>query len=56
MKKHFEVLDKLDSGTFGQVIKVKHQLANQLYAVKIISLPGNWNWTTNILLDQLKNN
>jgi alpha-tubulin suppressor-like RCC1 family protein len=39
-RKHFEVLNKLDSGTFGQVFKVKHQLDQQFYAIKCIDLPG----------------
>ena len=39
-RKHFEVLNKLDSGTFGQVFKVKHQLDQQFYAIKSIDLPG----------------
>ena len=41
VRKHFEVLKELDSGTFGQVHKVKHQLDNQLYAIKRIDLKGN---------------
>ena len=40
-RKHFEILDKLDSGSFGQVFKVEHQLDNQFYAIKSIKLPGN---------------
>ena len=39
-RNHFEVLNKLDSGTFGQVFKVKHQLDQQFYAIKCIDLPG----------------
>ena len=39
-RKHFEIVDKLDSGTFGQVFKVKHQLDQQFYAIKCIDLPG----------------
>ena len=37
---HFEVLNKLDSGNFGQVFKVKHQLDQQFYAIKCIDLTG----------------
>ena len=39
-RKHFEVLNKLDSGKYGQVYKVKHQLDQQFYAIKSIDLPG----------------
>jgi hypothetical protein len=41
-KKNLKVYEKLGWGTFGQVFKVKHQVDNQLYAVKCISLPGNF--------------
>ena len=40
-RKHFEILNKLDSGAFGQVFKVEHQLDKQFYAIKSIKLPGN---------------
>ena len=39
VRKGFEVLNKLDSGAFGQVFKTK--LKNKLYAVKRIAIPGN---------------
>ena len=36
-KKNLNELEQLDSGNFGQVFKVKHQLDKQLYAVKKIT-------------------
>ena len=38
--KHFKVINKLGSGAFGQVFKVKHHLDDKSYAVKIISVTG----------------
>ena len=35
-RKHLKILNKLGSGAFGQVFKVKHQLDKQFYAVKRI--------------------
>ena len=40
MKKHLKIFNKLDSGAFGQVFKVKHQLDQQFYAIKSIDFPG----------------
>ena len=39
-RKHLKILNELGSGAFGQVFKVKHDLDQQFYAVKIINLPG----------------
>ena len=39
-RKHLKIFNKLDSGAFGQVFKVKHQLDQQFYAVKRINLLG----------------
>ena len=39
-RKHLKILNKLDSGAFGQVFKVKHQIDQQFYAIKRINLPG----------------
>ena len=41
IRKHFEIFNKLDSGAFGQVFKVQHNLDKQFYAIKSIKLPGN---------------
>src|ERR1700759_5162472 len=38
--KHFKVINRLGSGAFGQVFKVKHHLDDKSYAVKIISVTG----------------
>lgn len=45
----FEELQPIGRGAYGQVVKVRNRLDDQVYAIKKIRLPNNYNMKTKVL-------